>query len=134
MNKSISMILYNTFTNDSRVLKEAETLQKYGYSVTVHAFYQKNLTEKYETLKSGVRISRKIIFPKQIKYFQAKRRDNKEKKKFFADKKIFYYSKFTAFLSFINFTSRKYANIIYRNIRIIHINFIFLISIIKEDN
>ena len=42
---NISMIVWNEFRNDARVLKEAETLQAEGYQVTVHALHTQGLTK-----------------------------------------------------------------------------------------
>ncbi len=45
MGKSVCLIVLNNFTNDSRVLKESLSLQKYGYRVKVVALYEKPLKE-----------------------------------------------------------------------------------------
>lgn len=55
---NISMIVWNEFLNDARVLKEAETLQTEGYQVTVHALHKPGLTKERETLDSGVHVVR----------------------------------------------------------------------------
>lgn len=52
------MIVWNEFVNDARVLKEAETLQKNGYQVIVHALHTPGKTLENETLTSGVRVVR----------------------------------------------------------------------------
>jgi len=54
----VSMIVWNEFRNDARVLKEAETLQAEGYEVTVHALHTPGLIKERETLGSGVRVVR----------------------------------------------------------------------------
>ena len=59
------MIVWNEFTNDARVLKEAETLQYNNYQVTVYALHQPGITKKKEIKDSGikvVRISRGLKF------------------------------------------------------------------------
>lgn len=55
---NVSMIVWNEFRNDARVLKESETLQAEGYQVTVHALHTQGLTKKRETLVSGVHVVR----------------------------------------------------------------------------
>lgn len=52
------MIVYNEFLNDSRVLKEAETLQNEGYKVIVLALHTPGITKKKETLHSGINVLR----------------------------------------------------------------------------
>ena len=52
------MIVWNDFRNDARVLKEAETLQAAGYEVTVYALHALGLTQKVETLESGIKVRR----------------------------------------------------------------------------
>ena len=55
------MIVWNTFQNDARVLKEAETLAGQGHRVTVFALLQPDETPEHEILAPGlevVRISR----------------------------------------------------------------------------
>ena len=57
----VSMIVWNTFQTDARVLKEAETLAGQGHHVTVFALLQPDETPEHETLAPGldvVRISR----------------------------------------------------------------------------
>jgi glycosyltransferase involved in cell wall biosynthesis len=56
--KKITMIVWNEFLNDARVLKEAETLSGMGYLVTVHALHTPGLTKERETLASGIRVVR----------------------------------------------------------------------------
>ena len=58
MKRKVSMIVWNEFLNDARVLKEAETLQAAGYAVTVHALKVKSETSASETLVSGVSVAR----------------------------------------------------------------------------
>ncbi len=57
------MIVWNDFRNDARVLKEAETLQAAGYSVTVFALHTPGVTEKKQTLASGVKVVRVLRSP-----------------------------------------------------------------------
>ncbi|MDW5378859.1 glycosyltransferase family 4 protein [Halomonas sp. HP20-15] len=54
----ISMIVWNEFLNDARVLKEAQTLQAAGYQVIVHALHTPGVTQECELLESGVRVVR----------------------------------------------------------------------------
>jgi glycosyltransferase involved in cell wall biosynthesis len=54
----VSMIVWNEFRNDARVLKEAESLQAAGYEVTVFALHTPGVTKKYETLESGIKVRR----------------------------------------------------------------------------
>lgn len=58
MNANVSMIVWNEFRNDARVLKEAQTLQSAGYQVTVHALHTPGETQKRETLSCGVKVVR----------------------------------------------------------------------------
>jgi glycosyltransferase involved in cell wall biosynthesis len=58
------MVVWNTFQNDARVLKEAETLAGQGHGVTVFALLQPGETPERETLAPGlevVRVSRTPI-------------------------------------------------------------------------
>jgi glycosyltransferase involved in cell wall biosynthesis len=54
----IVMLLSNSFRPDSRVLKEAEYLQEYGFSLTVLCWDRHADLPKEETLSSGVKIIR----------------------------------------------------------------------------
>ncbi len=54
----ISMIVWNEFTNDARVLKEAQTLSSAGHHVTVHALHTPSVTQLRETLQGGIDILR----------------------------------------------------------------------------
>jgi len=54
----IAMVVWNEFRNDARVLKEAETLQKEGFQVVVHALHTTGVTKEREILSSGVRVVR----------------------------------------------------------------------------
>lgn len=54
----VSMLVCNTFLNDARVLKEAETLVQAGYQVTVHALALPGVAPRSEVLSSGIRIQR----------------------------------------------------------------------------
>ena len=56
--KKISMVVWNNFLNDARVLKEANTLQCAGYSVTVFAIQTSIEIQKYEKLSCGVKVVR----------------------------------------------------------------------------
>jgi hypothetical protein len=54
----ISMIVWNTFQNDARVLKEAETLAGQGHAVTVFALLQPGETPAHEVLGEGLEVVR----------------------------------------------------------------------------
>ena len=54
----VSMVVWNTFQNDARVLKEAETLAGRGHRVTVFALLQPHETPAREILASGVEVVR----------------------------------------------------------------------------
>lgn len=55
---TISMVVWNEFLNDARVLKEAQTLQRTGHQVIVHALHTPGKTLERETLETGVRVVR----------------------------------------------------------------------------
>ncbi|MBN8431784.1 glycosyltransferase family 4 protein [Microbulbifer salipaludis] len=55
---AVSMLVWNEFTNDARVLKEAQTLQKAGYVLTIHALHTPGVTEHVEELAGGIRVKR----------------------------------------------------------------------------
>lgn len=54
----VAMLVWNSFLNDARVLKEAETLVNAGYEVTVHALQEPGVTQSRETLGNGVKVRR----------------------------------------------------------------------------
>lgn len=54
----VVMLLSNSFRPDSRVLKEAEYLQKYGFDITVLCWDRQAELSESETLSSGVKIIR----------------------------------------------------------------------------
>lgn len=54
----ISMIVWNEFTNDARVLKEAQTLSAAGHHVRVHALHTPGVTQLRETLDGGISVLR----------------------------------------------------------------------------
>lgn len=60
MNKThqLNMIVWNEFLNDARVLKESETLQKSGVTVTVFSLHTPGKTKESEILASGVKVHR----------------------------------------------------------------------------
>lgn len=77
MSKNVVSIVLNNFTNDSRVLKEAKTLQTNGYHVTVIALHEEGLQEHDQQseinihrikLKSRLWGNSKLL--KLIKYFE----------------------------------------------------------------
>jgi len=59
----ISMVVWNEFRNDARVLKEAETLHAAGHLVTVHALHTPNVTAEKETLEGGISVVRMARSP-----------------------------------------------------------------------
>jgi len=59
--KQVIMIVYNHFTNDSRVLKEASSLVDNGYKVRLYALWKKGLN-KTETI-SGFEVVRLDVTP-----------------------------------------------------------------------
>jgi glycosyltransferase involved in cell wall biosynthesis len=56
--KRVAMIVWNEFTNDARVLKEAETLQSAGFSVTVYALHVSGKTPLSERIGPGIHVIR----------------------------------------------------------------------------
>ena len=54
----VAMFVWNDFRNDARVKNEAETLAAAGHKVSVHALYTPGLTDRHETLTSGVEVIR----------------------------------------------------------------------------
>lgn len=52
------MIVWNTFENDARVLKEAQTLANAGHEVTIFALHEPGRTQKYETIERGIHVRR----------------------------------------------------------------------------
>ncbi|CDT77940.1 Glycosyl transferase group 1 [Vibrio coralliirubri] len=58
MKTKISMLVWNEFLNDARVLKEAQTLQAAGYQVCVHALHSEGKTKKNEVLDQGIIVKR----------------------------------------------------------------------------
>ncbi|WP_422126747.1 glycosyltransferase family 4 protein [Thioalkalivibrio sulfidiphilus] len=59
----VSMIVWNEFINDARVLKEAQTLQAAGYQVVVHALHTPGVTHEREVLDDGVQVVRVVRSP-----------------------------------------------------------------------
>ncbi|MFO7908027.1 MAG: glycosyltransferase [Pirellulaceae bacterium] len=55
---TVSMIVWNEFLNDARVLKEAQTLEAAGYQVTVHALLEPGLTYEKESISPGINVVR----------------------------------------------------------------------------
>ncbi|MFD1446648.1 glycosyltransferase [Oceanobacillus profundus] len=62
--KSVALIVLNNFKNDARVLKEAITLQKNGYSVKVIALHEQNL--KKEDVVSDIKVERISLITKKL--------------------------------------------------------------------
>lgn len=54
----ISMLVWNTFLNDARVLNEAKTLARAGYNVRVHALALPGVTPALETLEPRLTVQR----------------------------------------------------------------------------
>ena len=54
----VSMLVWNTFLNDARVLNEARTLARAGYEVRVHALMLPGVTPAIETLEPGLTVQR----------------------------------------------------------------------------
>jgi len=65
--KRVCMFVYNNFTNDSRVLKEAKTLTSNGYEVTVIAYLDSNTlpNEVIDGVKV-IRVKRSLFLKKTI--------------------------------------------------------------------
>ncbi|MCP1727869.1 glycosyltransferase involved in cell wall biosynthesis [Natronospira proteinivora] len=61
--KQVSMVVWNTFETDARVLKEAQTLVEAGYRVTVCALHTPGVTEQRETLAEGIEVRRVLRSP-----------------------------------------------------------------------
>ena len=77
--KKILMIVQNNFVNDSRIIKEANTLGKNGYEVLVLALYREKLKKKerfdffdVERIQVFTRdkLSNRIIYLQFIKYIE----------------------------------------------------------------
>lgn len=58
MSKRISMIVWNEFLNDARVLKEAQTLQQSGYQVSIYALHTPGVTQEHEVLPESIHVIR----------------------------------------------------------------------------
>ena len=54
----VTMLVWNEFVNDARVLKEAQTLAKAGHEVIVHALHTPGKTQVTEVLEPRVRVVR----------------------------------------------------------------------------
>lgn len=68
MTSNVIMFVYNSFTHDTRVLREAKSLVASGYSVSVIAFLDKDL-EPYEE-QEGVKIIRVIRDPIHLRFLK----------------------------------------------------------------
>lgn len=55
---AISMLVWNDFCNDARVLKEAQTLAKNGYHVTINACHVPGKTKPVEMIEDGITVRR----------------------------------------------------------------------------
>ncbi|KKO15046.1 glycosyl transferase family 1 [Pseudomonas putida KG-4] len=55
---TVSMIVWNDFLNDARVLKEAQTLQSAGHEVTVFALHKHGVTSRTQVLSDRIKIIR----------------------------------------------------------------------------
>lgn len=56
--RHIAMLVWNTFLNDARVMNEAETLVRAGFSVTVHALHAPGIAPRVEVVGSGITVRR----------------------------------------------------------------------------
>ena len=54
----VSMIVWNEFLNDARVMKEAQTLQRAGYQVRVFALHTPGVTQQQVVLDDGIEVVR----------------------------------------------------------------------------
>lgn len=54
----VSMIVWNEFLNDARVMKEAQTLQRAGYKVRVFALHTPGVTQEHTVLQDGIEVVR----------------------------------------------------------------------------
>ena len=54
----VSMIVWNEFLNDARVMKEAQTLQRAGYQVRVFALHTPGVTQQQAVLDDGIEVVR----------------------------------------------------------------------------
>ena len=57
-NIRVSMVVWNEFTNDARVLKEAETLSAAGYDVVVCALRRDKKTSKRSLVSNTIKVER----------------------------------------------------------------------------
>ena len=57
------MIVWNEFINDARVLKEAESLAKCDFDITVFALHTPGVTSKFERTRLGVNVVRVSRIP-----------------------------------------------------------------------
>src|SRR4030042_2628560 len=60
----ISMVVLNTFTHDSRVMKEAQTLQSHGYQIFINALWAPGLPYQ-EIIHEGIHVYR---YPQWARY------------------------------------------------------------------
>lgn len=63
---SISMLVWNTFQNDARVLKEAQTLARAGHRVTVYALHEPGETKRREELEPRLTVRRVTRSPQHL--------------------------------------------------------------------
>ncbi|AVQ54331.1 hypothetical protein CF049_18740 [Clostridium sporogenes] len=91
--KNILMVVQNDFVNDSRIIKEANTLGKYGFNVKVLALHNKGLKEEEEfehfivkRIKLGTRDKlSKGKLSQVVKYIEFKKKCLQEAKNFNPD-------------------------------------------------
>lgn len=92
--EKVLMIVQNNFVNDSRIIKEANTLGKNGYEVKVLSLHDKDLKEKekfefFEVerihLSTRNKLSKKIVYIQFIKYLEFYMNCIKRAKKFRPD-------------------------------------------------
>ena len=68
----VAMMVWNEFINDARVLKEAESLAKCDFDITVFALHTPGVTARFERTRLGVtvvRISRNPLWGLKTKIF-----------------------------------------------------------------
>lgn len=73
------MVVWNTFENDARVLREATSLFEAGYHVTVVALHSPGLTQRREVLCSGVKVYRVLRSPLMLLPFYRRRQERLSK-------------------------------------------------------
>jgi len=70
-NKNVVMLVYNYFENDSRVLKEAATLAKEGYTISIFSLWKDGL-KKVEKIDQNTTVYRQDFTPFHLLIFGEK--------------------------------------------------------------